>query len=321
MKQTRKVAIIGMGHVGSHVASMLITRSICDELVLIDSDEEKMRAQTVDLADSLAYQEGHCRVYWGNYSDISDADILVLSVGGKFFDENRLEELDSSMEIIDEIAPEIEKSGFRGIVLSITNPCDLVAYYLQQKISATVIGSGTALDSARFRIRVAQAFHVNVKSVEAFCIGEHGNSQVPVWSQVKIGGKFLKEILQETESEQLAFDKRKIEKSTIFAGWEIAGAKGSTEFGIGIAASELIRAVLSDANLILPCSVLLDGVYGEKNVYASVPCLIGRSGVKKVWEVPIAEEEKKAFHQSCRLLRSYIVRKMDTKLQEEKIEK
>ena len=160
MKQNRKVAIIGMGHVGSHVASMLITRSICDELVLIDSDEGKMRAQTVDLSDSLAYQDGHCKVYWGEYADISDADIIVLSVGGKFFDENRLEELDSSMEIVDEIAPKIENSGFRGIVISITNPCDLVAYYLQKKISATVIGSGTALDSARFRIRVAQAFNV-----------------------------------------------------------------------------------------------------------------------------------------------------------------
>ena len=315
MKQNRKVAIIGMGHVGSHVASMLMTRSICDELVLIDSDEEKMRAQTVDLSDSLAYQDGHCKVYWGEYSDISDADIIVLSVGGKFFDENRLEELDSSMEIVDEIAPKIENSGFRGIVISITNPCDLVAYYLQKKISATVIGSGTALDSARFRIRVAQAFNVDVKSVDAFCIGEHGDSQVPVWSQVKIGGKFLKEILQEDEWDYILFDKRKIEKSTVFAGWEIADAKGSTEFGIGIAASELIKAIFSDANVILPCSVLLKGTYGEENIYTSVPCLIGRSGVKKVWELPIAAEEEKAFHQSCRLLRSYICQKMENKAQ------
>lgn len=314
MKQNRKVAIIGMGHVGSHVASMLITRGICDELVLIDSNEEKMRAQTADLADTLAYQEQHCKIYWGDYSDISDADIVVLSVGGKIFDENRLEELDSSMEIVDEIAPKIEKSKFQGIVISITNPCDLVAYYLQRKITATVIGTGTVLDSARFRIRVAQAFHVDVKSVDAICIGEHGDSQVPVWSQVRIGGKPLNEISQERGESCIDFDRRKIEKSTVFAGWEIADAKGSTEFGIGSAASELIKAIFSDANVVLPCSVLLKGTYGEDDIYTSVPCLIGRSGVKEIWELPITEEEKKAFHQSCRLLRNYIDRKMGTRL-------
>lgn len=310
MNKKRKIAIIGVGHVGSHVASMLTTRGICNELVLIDSDEKKMRGQAQDIADALGYQEKNCLVKYGDYEDISDADILFIAVSGDLFDENRLEELDDSMLIIDEIAPKIEESGFHGVVISITNPCDLVAYYLQSKISATVIGTGTALDSARLRVYIANALHVDVGCVDAFCIGEHGDSQVPVWSQVKIGGKKLEDVLQDENINRDGFDKAKIEKNTVYAGWQIADAKGSTEFGIGITASELAKAILDDANIIIPCSVMLQGIYGEYGLFSSVPCLVGAGGVKQTWEIPIAEVEIKAFHNSCKLLKQYISQKM-----------
>lgn len=306
----RKIGIIGIGHVGSHVANMLISNSLCDELVIIDSEIRKAKAQVIDLQDTMAYQESGCRIYLGTYKDLGDADIIIVSVGGKFFDENRLEELSDSMEIIDEIAPKIEASGFSGIVLSITNPCDLIAYYLNEKLSATVIGTGTALDSARFRIRIAMAMNVDVKSVQAFCIGEHGDSQVPVWSQVQIGGNKLDTIIQNGQLSVENFDKKRIEKSTIFAGWEIADAKGSTEFGIGMATAEIVKAIYTDANKVLPCSVMLQGEYGEEGLYTSVPCIIGRKGVVKVWELPLSDTELQAFHQSCQLLKSYMKKKM-----------
>lgn len=313
VNKKRKVGIIGVGHVGSHVASMLITRQLCEELILIDNDIAKQKGQALDLADTSAYLESRCKIIAGGYDDIKDADILIISVGGKFFDENRLEELDESLEIIDEIAPQIEKSGFHGIVISITNPCDLVAYYLSKKISATVIGSGTVLDSARFRKRLANIFNMDCKSVEAWCLGEHGDSQVLVWSQVRIGSKALDKILQENLDWEKAFDKKEVEKSTVFAGWEIAGAKGSTEFGIGIGASELVKCIYHDEHMILPCSTLLQGEYGEQDVYASVPCMIGAKGVEKIWEIKLNEEEQKAFHQSCHVLKDYIAKKIKGK--------
>lgn len=310
VNKKRKVGIIGVGHVGSHVASMLVTRQLCEELILIDNDMAKQKGQALDLADTAAYLGGRCKIIAGDYKDIKDTDILIISVGGKFFDENRLEELDESMEIIDEIAPQIEKSGFHGIVISITNPCDLVAYYLSKKISATVIGSGTVLDSARFRKRIANIFDMDCKSVEAWCLGEHGDSQVLVWSQVRIGAEFLDKILLENPNWKKIFDKKEIEKSTVFAGWEIAGSKGSTEFGIGMGASELVKCIFQDKHMILPCSTLLSGEYGENDVYVSVPCTIGAKGVEKIWEIKLNENEQKSFHQSCNLLKDYIARKI-----------
>lgn len=310
----RKIGIIGVGHVGSHVAAMLLARHLCEELVLLDRDRKVLSGQTLDLADMAFYLGDRCRVTAGDYRDVKDADILIISVGGKFFDENRLEELDDSMEIIDEIAPRIEASGFCGIAIVITNPCDLVAYYLDKKISASVIGSGTALDSARFVCRIARGMDVCAASIQGWCVGEHGDSQVPVWSQVCIGGNSLEEIRDKNTEVYQRIQKKQIEKSTIFAGWEIADAKGSTEFGIGIAASELVKSILKDENRILPCSVMLTGEYGERDVYASVPCILGAQGVKRVWNIRLNTEEQQAFHQSCQLLRNYIRTKIEPRL-------
>lgn len=312
MRQTNKrtkIGIVGCGHVGSHVASMLLLRGICQEIVMIDTDDNVRKGHTIDLMDTAAYRENDCKIQEGDYTDIKDADILIISVAGKYFEEDRLQELGDSIQIIDKIAPKIEKSGFAGVVIVITNPCDLVAYYLNQKISATVIGSGTILDSARFRVRIARELNVDSASVQGWCFGEHGDSQVPIWSQVRINGMDLGKVLYEL-GRQESFPYQKIEQSTIFAGWEIASAKGSTEFGIGMAASELIKSILTDANTVLPCSTLLDGEYGERDVYASVLCTIGAGGVKKIWEVPVTEKEQKALHHSCKVLKSYIREKM-----------
>ena len=304
-----KIAIVGVGHVGSHVASMLISRQLCDELVLIDKDTKKAIGHAWDLTDTTAYQGHACKIKAGDYSDIKDASILFFCACGGYFNENRLEELDESMEIVDEVAPQIEKSGFHGIVISITNPCDLVAYYLQTKLSATVIGSGTILDSGRFRTYIADALDVDVKSVDAYCFGEHGDSQVPIWSQVRIGGKALLAALQELGKEE-CFSFTDIEEKTIFAGAKIAGAKGCTEFGIGLAASELAGAILHDEMRVLPCSTLLKGEYGEEGLYASVPCLVGDGGVKQVWSLKLNEEESRRFHNSCSIMKRYIAEKM-----------
>ena len=297
------MGIIGVGHVGSHVASMLCTRNLCNEIVLIDQDADKLKGQAIDLADTCAYQSGTCRIHQGNYEELKDADILVISVGGKLFKKNRLEELEEALGIADDIAPKIQASGFHGIVISVTNPCDLVAYHLSRKLIVPVIGSGTILDSARFRCRIAAALSVDPHSVQAWCFGEHGDSQVPVWSQVHINGLALEDFLQTHPETDWEATKAKITKSTVFAGWEIASGKGSTEFGVGMAVSELVKCIFEDARAILPCSVPLNGAYGERDVYASILCCVGKEGAKPLDGIPLSKEEEAAFHESCRVMR------------------
>lgn len=303
MDKKRKVGILGVGHVGSHVASMLCTRNLCNEIVLMDKDTDKLKGQTIDLADTCAYQSGACWIHTGGYEDLRDADILVISVGSKIFKESRLEELSEALEIADEIAPKIEASGFHGIVVSITNPCDIIAYHLSRKLSVPVIGSGTMLDSARFRCRIAAALSVDPRSVQAWCFGEHGDSQVPVWSQVRINGAALDDFLKAKPEIDKETMKAKITKSTVFAGWEIASVKGCTEFGVGMAVSELVKCILEDARAVLPCSVPLNGAYGETDVYASILCCVGKDGAKPLEGIPLSPEEEAAFHESCRIMR------------------
>ena len=175
----RKAGIIGAGHVGSHVAASLAMLNICEEIVLIDTDRKKAEAHGTDLQDMVCYSGHGCRIWAGEYEDLADAQVCVVSASGEIFKENRLEELDVALDVMDDIVPKLKRSGFAGTVISITNPCDLVALYLHLKTDFPVIGTGTALDSARFRIRIALGLGVSPDSVDAFCVGEHGDSQVP----------------------------------------------------------------------------------------------------------------------------------------------
>lgn len=307
----RKVGIIGAGHVGSHVAAGLALLNICEDIVLIDTDRRKAEAHGADLQDMVCYGGRSCRIWAGGYEDISDAQVCVISASGEIFKENRLEELDVALDVMDDIIPKLKASGFGGILVSITNPCDLVALYLHMKTDYPVIGTGTALDSARFRIRIARELDVRPDSVEAFCIGEHGDSQVPVWSQVRIGGRLLDELAEE-EPERWALDRAAVEKSTVEAGWEIANKKGSTEFGIGAAAAELIGAVLCDSREILPCS--LPSLWNGTEIYANRPALINGGGHPDPLPLKLTEGEEKAYEESRKMMAEYRRLKLDGRM-------
>ncbi|MGC4017814.1 MAG: hypothetical protein QM793_00265 [Muricomes sp.] len=179
-----KVVVIGLGHLGAHVMQTLALRGIANEIVGIDYNKEKEYGETRDLADMTPYLSKQCKIRSGSYKDLSDADVLVLTASGRVCDEDRLKELEGSMEVVDKIIPEIQKNNFKGIAVVLTNPCDLIAYYLDKKIDAAVIGTGTALDSARLRSRVGEALGVAPASIEGYCLGEHGDSQIIVWSQL-----------------------------------------------------------------------------------------------------------------------------------------
>lgn len=309
----RRVVIIGAGHVGAHVADTLAAKELCEEVILIDKDEKKAWAHAVDLQDRSVYLGKEVTVREGGYEDLKDAGVCVISASGKIFREDRLEELDDALDIVDEILPQINRSGFQGIIVSITNPCDLVALYTAMKCDHPVIGTGTALDSARFRVRIGQALQIAPSAIEAFCIGEHGDSQVQVWSQVRVGGRFLDELVKEMPQRYAALDKKAIETNTTEAGWAIVQGKGSTEYGIGAAAAEVIRAILRDSHQVLPCSIPYKRTPQSPEIYTSMPAVIN-STLPQALPLYLNPGEQAAFDASCRLLEQYRIEKLDPRL-------
>jgi len=301
----RKVAIIGVGHVGSHIASHLVIRSLVEELVLIDIDTKKVCSHCQDLCDSSAFKEHQIKIKMGSYQDLDDADIIVISASGPIFKENRLEELDGNISVIDTIVQQLDQTQFSGIILSVTNPCDIISYYMSQKTTCHVIGTGTLLDSARFRSAISRELNISPKDIQAFCLGEHGDSQVLAFSAISIMGKPLSQWQQEGTNIFPNIHFEHIEQEVVGAGWDIVLGKGATEFGIASATAELIDAIYRDSGRILPCSTMLKGEYGQFDVYASVPCIISRKGIRTTMSLPLSKGEEESFAQSCEILRYF----------------
>lgn len=294
-----KIGIIGVGHVGSHVAQSLLNLDVCSELVLIDIDERKAFSHAVDLADMTPYLTSDCDVYVGYYCDLDDADIVVISACNLIFEEDRLLELEGTLKTMDDIIAKLSATKFNKIVVSISNPCDLIAQYFQVKTGLNVIGTGTMLDSARMKIRLARALSVSSKSVNGYVIGEHGNSQSVPKSLVTVGNLPLDMYLENFP--EFTVDIADIAQNTCEAGWEIVSGKGCTEFGIGAATAFLIKSIVNDEKKVLPCSFLMEK-YG---VYTSFPCIIGKNGVEKQLNVKLTDDELEAFETSCGVLRTH----------------
>lgn len=292
-----KIGVIGAGHVGSHVASALSLGGLCDEIVLVDCDADKARAQAIDLADAAVCFPRPVAIAAGGYDDLADAALVVMAACDGILEEDRLLELDNTVRVAQQILPRLKGSGFCGVVVSITNPCDIIAQYLAAGTGLTVIGTGTALDSARLRLRIAQAAGVAPASVEVYCLGEHGDSQVAALSSAVIGGRPVQELCSEAALAEAA-------RCTISAGWEIAAPKGSTEFGIGSVAAALCAAILRDERRVIPCSAMLNGEYGERGVYASLPRVIGAAGVLRTLTPELNPAERESFARSCAVLRA-----------------
>lgn len=234
---------------------------------------------------------------------------MVIAVGtnpDKAKGETRMDTLAATAAIIRDVAEEIRQSGFHGILVSISNPADVIAHYLQYLLSwpaGKIISTGTALDSARLRRVTAEAAGVSIEDVEGYALGEHGESQIAAWSTVSVQGRTLSELREENKEKYGRIDWESLAGEVRGGGWTILEGKGSTEFGIGAALAEVVRAVWEDKGTILPVSTLLNGEYGQHGVYASVPAVLGRKGVKKVVELKLTEEEKEKFGESCRIMR------------------
>ena len=302
----RKVVIVGAGHVGSHVGYALISQSLADEIVYIDSDRAKAVAQALDLTDATNYLPVRTKVTAGDYSDAADAQIMIIAAGPlPSGSQTRMDTLGQTIEILKEVTASIKKSGFDGIIDNISNPADVITHYIQHTLNwvpERIFSTSTTLDSARLRRAIAQETGIDQKSITAYALGEHGESQMVAWSAVTIAGKPLSQWRDEYPDTFGKLDLDALADAGREGGWTILRGKGCTEFGIGASAAEVVRAIFYNENRVLSVSVLLDGQYGQHDVYASVPAIVGRDGIAHIIELHLTPEEQEKFDASCRTM-------------------
>lgn len=294
----RKVGIIGAGHVGSDVAFSLITQGICDEIILIDKVEAKAESEALELRDMSSMTHFYTAVTANDWEGLREADVIIMAVGPEtLLRQDRMEELVETSQSVAEIVPKILATGFKGVFVNITNPCDVITMLIQ-KISgfdhSRVFGTGTSLDTARMRRVVGEALHINPKSVEGYVLGEHGESQFVAWSTVKIGGVHITDYKTET-----TLDLPALKDAVRFGGWNILTGKGWTSFGIATATANIVDAVLSDAKQVFPLAVFSE----QKNTYIGQPALIGANGVIDILEPLLTDIEKTNFADSAEIIK------------------
>ncbi len=304
MAGSGKIVIIGAGHVGSHCASALAWAEAARDIVLVDRIEEKARAQALDVADALSVPPRPVRVRAGGYAEAADADIVIIAVGEPWIPgQTRLDLFDSSLRMLGELMESLRPLKLRGLVITITNPADVVADFVRRSLGlsrARCFGTGTLLDTARLVRLLSEDTGVPRSEVTGLVMGEHGDSSVPAFSQVRVAGRPF--------SAYPALDRERLTHGTRRAGMVVVEGKGSTEFGIAQVTAALCSALLSGRGGVFPLSAALEGEYGQTGIHAGVPCRIGKNGIEEIVEVALEAEERAAFAASCAVIRAYVDR-------------
>ncbi len=296
-----KVVILGAGHVGSHVAMALAAGNVCSRIVLVDKVPGKAAAQAADVADSLSCLPDTPEVCEGTYSDCAGADVTVCAIGKpREPGQTRLDLLGDSVCMVLELAESLKDPPPGGIVISITNPCDIIADCLRRALGmdrTRCFGTGTLLDTARLKRILSEQTRLPRAAVDAVVLGEHGDSSMIPFSALRLDGRPAAEVP--------GFDAQDALDRTHQTGMDIIEGKGSTEFGIGQATALLIRTVLTDGRLTLPLSTALQGEYGVTGISCGVPCTVGRKGILSISQLPLTPPEQAAFDRSIGVLKQY----------------
>ncbi|MGG4342465.1 L-lactate dehydrogenase [Paenibacillus lautus] len=306
-----RVVLVGTGAVGCSYAYALINQGVVEELTLIDINEKRAEGEAMDLQHGMAFASTTTRVTSGTYAACENADLVVITAGAPQKDKNetRLELVGKNAEIIRSITRDIMASGFNGILLVASNPVDIMTYVAWKESGLSkerVIGSGTTLDSARFRFMLGEYLGVDPRNVHAAIIGEHGDSEVPVWSQAAIGIEGLEKVLARRNNSGDKAALLSIFENTRDAAYHIIDRKGATYYGIGMCLARITKAIFADENSILPVSCLMEGQYGQSDLYLSTPAVVNRTGIKEVIEIDLNETEREMLEKSAAVMRETI---------------
>ena len=302
----RKVVLIGAGMVGMSYAYSLLNQNACDELVLIDLNKKRAEGEAMDLNHGLAFSAANMKIYAGEYEDCKDADIVVICAGvAQKPGETRLALLKRNAKVFRSIIEPVTASGFDGIFLVATNPVDImtkITYVLSGFNPRKILGTGTALDTARLRYLLGEYLRVDPRNIHAYVFGEHGDSEFVPWSQAQLATKSILQLCDENpevERERL----KEIEREVQGAAYKIIEAKNATYYGIGMALTRITRAIFGDESSVLTVSAMLKGEYGQTDVFSGVPCIINKNGVQRVLKLALSQEELGRLEQSCNVLR------------------
>lgn len=304
--KTTRVVVIGTGFVGSSYAFSLINESTVDEMVLLDLNKAKAEGDAMDLNHGLPFGSP-MKIWAGDYDDSQEADIVVITAGANQKPgETRLDLIEKNAKIFKGIVGEVMKSGFNGIFIIATNPVDILSY-ATWKFSGLpmerVIGSGTILDTARFRFLLSDFFNIDVRNIHGYIMGEHGDTELPVWSQTRIGSELIDRYIQNHKPETTKGDLENIFINVRDAAYHIIERKGATHYAIAMGLKRLTRAILRNERSILTVSTLLQGEYGLEDLYIGVPAIVTKDGIQEVIEIDLNEEETQQLNHSAEVLK------------------
>lgn len=303
--EKRKVVLIGTGMVGMSYAYAILNQNLCDELVLIDINKKKAEGEAMDLNHGVAFSGGNMEIYAGEYSDCRDADLVVLTAGLPQKErQSRLDLLKENRKIFESILHSVLQNGFCGIFLVATNPVDImtrIVYEISGFSPEKVIGTGTALDTARLRYLLGEKFMIDPRNMHAYVMGEHGDSEFVPWSQAMMTTKPIFDLCGETEGCHFQ-ELLELEEEVRMAAYKIIEAKKATYYGIGMAMARITKAIFGNEYSVLTVSAHLQGEYGENGIYIGIPCVVNRMGIQRIVELPLGSEEKQRLHSSCETL-------------------
>lgn len=305
----RKVAIIGCGFVGSASAFALMQSGLFSEMVLIDADTKKAEGEAMDISHGEAYARP-MHIYAGNYDDITDAAIIIITAGANQKPgETRLDLVQKNVGIFKTIIPEIAKRDYQGILLIVANPVDVLTY-TALKLSGLpenrVIGSGTVLDTGRFREILGNHLGVDSRSVHAFIVGEHGDSEIAVWSTANVAGVPINKFCELRGHFNHAQAMKQIAADVKNAAYEIIERKKATYYGIAMAVKRICECIVRDEKSVLPVSNMMHGAYGIENITLSMPAIVGKNGVELQMPISLSMEEATALKKSADILKETV---------------
>ena len=304
-----KVVVIGAGKVGSTVAYTIMMNNLTSEIVLVDVDKSRARGEALDISHGIAYFK-QLTIREGDYEDCADADVIIISAGiGRQPGQTRIDLARTNVSITRDILSKIMKYASNPLIMLISNPVDVLTYMVQKEsgLPATrVIGTGTMLDTGRFRYLLSQHCKVDVRNVHAYIVGEHGDSEVPVWSRASIASKPFDEYCEDCPRRCQKINRQQIFEETRDGGAEIIKAKGATFYGVALAATRLLGAIMGDENSVLTLSTSLNGNYGISDVAVSLPCVVNRSGIDRYLDIRMTDDELTQLRLSAEKLKGVI---------------
>ncbi len=306
----RRVALVGCGMVGMSYAYALLNSDLCNELILIDVNEDKARGEAMDLNHGLCFSSSHMKIRAGSYEDCQYADLVVItaSAGSRKPGQTRFDLLNNNVKVFKSFISRIVASGFNGIFLVASNPVDImtrITYELSGFPANRVIGSGTTLDTARLRYLIGDYFQADPHSVHGYVIGEHGDSEFVPFSQLNLSTKNVEEFFNDDrfKDEYKREDVLEIIEKVKNSGAEVIKAKGATYYGIGMSLVRITKAIFGDENSVITVSSRLNGEYGLRDVYLGLPAYVNRNGVRKILPLNLRDEEVEKLKNSYEILK------------------